>query len=72
MLVISYKEAINKANKYLYDADAPVVITLHGRFAEGWFFASSPGNTLKPETTLPVWQETLHSSSIKIVVKSLI
>ncbi|QMJ01813.1 hypothetical protein HVY04_01290 [Citrobacter freundii] len=36
--MISYKEAINKANKYLYDADAPVVITLHGRFAEGWFF----------------------------------
>ncbi|WP_423061327.1 YrhB domain-containing protein [Citrobacter portucalensis] len=36
--MITYEEAINKANKYLYDEDAPVVITLHGRFAEGWFF----------------------------------
>lgn len=37
MLMISYEEAVNKANKYLYDADAPVVVTLHGRFAEGCF-----------------------------------
>lgn len=36
--MITYEEAINKANKYLYDADTPVVITLHGRFTEGWFF----------------------------------
>ncbi|HEM6802835.1 TPA: hypothetical protein U2I18_003403 [Citrobacter koseri] len=36
--MITYKKAINKANKYLHDTDAPVVITLHGRFTEGWFF----------------------------------
>lgn len=70
--MITYKEAINKANKYLHDADTPVVITLHGRFTEGCFFVSNQWSISKPETTLPVWQETLLSSSIKIAVKSLI
>jgi hypothetical protein len=36
--MFTYEEAINKANTYLSEADASVVITLHGRFAEGWFF----------------------------------
>lgn len=69
--MITYEEAINKANKYLYDADTPVVITLHGRFTEGWFFVSNPGSISKPETTPPAWQATLLSSSIKTAVKSL-
>ena len=59
--MITYEEAINKAHKYLSDADAPV-----------GFFASNRGNTSKPETTLPAWQEMCLSSSIKIAVKSLI
>ena len=36
--MITYEEAITKANTYLRDAGDPVVITLHGRFAEGWLF----------------------------------
>ncbi len=33
-----YQEAFAKANHYLDDADLPVVITLHGRFSQGWYF----------------------------------
>ena len=36
--MISYEEAVEKATEYLKDTDIPVVITLHGRFSEGWFF----------------------------------
>ncbi|HAT7524163.1 TPA: hypothetical protein JAW18_001598 [Citrobacter koseri] len=45
--MITYKKAINKANKYLHDTDAPVVITLHGRFTEGWFFCFESMEYLK-------------------------
>ncbi|MGR2855596.1 hypothetical protein FY046_06010 [Erwinia sp. 1181_3] len=36
--MVSYEEAVEKATEYLKDTDIPVVITLHGRFSEGWFF----------------------------------
>ncbi|MEG3113031.1 MULTISPECIES: YrhB domain-containing protein [Pantoea] len=36
--MINFDEAVEKATNYLKDADIPVVITLQGRFAEGWFF----------------------------------
>lgn len=36
--MINFDEAVEKAKNYLKDADIPVVITLQGRFAEGWFF----------------------------------
>ncbi|EIG2129134.1 YrhB family protein [Escherichia coli] len=36
--MINYQEAFAKANHYLDDADLPVVITLHGRFSQGWYF----------------------------------
>lgn len=36
--MVNFDEAVEKATNYLKDADVPVVITLQGRFAEGWFF----------------------------------
>ncbi|EOL8956138.1 YrhB domain-containing protein [Cronobacter dublinensis] len=36
--MITFDEALRKANEYLSDAEFPVVITSQGRFAEGWFF----------------------------------
>lgn len=36
--MISFDEAVAKATNYLRSVDIPVVITLQGRFAEGWFF----------------------------------
>lgn len=36
--MISYEDAMSKATEYVSNADIPVVITLHGRFSEGWFF----------------------------------
>ncbi|WP_140919014.1 YrhB domain-containing protein [Limnobaculum xujianqingii] len=36
--MISFYDAIAKANHYLDDGDFPVVITLINRFAEGWVF----------------------------------
>lgn len=36
--MINFDEAVEKAKNHLKDADIPVVITLQGRFAEGWFF----------------------------------
>ena len=36
--MVSYEEAVEKATEYLKVTDIPVVITLHGRFSEGWFF----------------------------------
>ena len=36
--MINFDEAVEKATNYLKDANVPVVITLQGRFAEGWFF----------------------------------
>ncbi|WP_409075526.1 YrhB domain-containing protein [Pantoea sp. C3] len=36
--MINFDEAVEKATNYLKNADIPVVITLQGRFAEGWFF----------------------------------
>ncbi|VXD08716.1 hypothetical protein YERSI8AC_800002 [Enterobacterales bacterium 8AC] len=36
--MINFDEAVEKATNYLKGADVPVVITLQGRFAEGWFF----------------------------------
>ncbi|MBQ4769205.1 hypothetical protein F9U42_18885 [Pectobacterium versatile] len=36
--MISFDNALEKANKYLEGDELPVVITLIGRFAEGWFF----------------------------------
>jgi hypothetical protein len=29
---------VDEASDYLKDYDTPVVIALHGRFSEGWFF----------------------------------
>lgn len=37
-IMITYHDAFAKANHYLDDADLPVVITLHGRFSQGWYF----------------------------------
>ena len=36
--MITYHDAFAKANHYLDDADLPAVITLHGRFSQGWYF----------------------------------
>ena len=36
--MITYHDAFEKANNYLDDANLPVVITLHGRFSQGWYF----------------------------------
>lgn len=36
--MITFIEAVSKATEYLKDSDIPVVLTLQGRFAEGWFF----------------------------------
>ncbi|CAG9415136.1 YrhB domain-containing protein [Providencia alcalifaciens] len=36
--MITFDDAIKKANKYLKNTDSPLVITLQGRFSEGWFF----------------------------------
>ncbi|OVZ81949.1 YrhB family protein [Yersinia kristensenii] len=36
--MVNFDEAVEKATEYLRDIDIPVVITLQGRFAEGWFF----------------------------------
>lgn len=36
--MISFTEAVEKANAYLEDTENPVVITLQGRFSEGCFF----------------------------------
>ncbi|WP_455813238.1 YrhB domain-containing protein [Pseudomonas graminis] len=36
--MVSHEEAVEKATEYLKDTDTPVVITLRGRFSEGWFF----------------------------------
>ena len=38
IIMITYPDAFAKANHYLDDADLPVVITLHGRFSQGWYF----------------------------------
>ncbi|ALX92641.1 hypothetical protein AV650_03300 [Serratia fonticola] len=36
--MITFDEAVKKANEYLSDTEIPVVITSQGRFSEGWFF----------------------------------
>lgn len=36
--MITFDEAVKKANEYLSDSEFPVVITSQGRFSEGWFF----------------------------------
>ncbi|QRN32495.1 YrhB domain-containing protein [Pectobacterium brasiliense] len=36
--MISFDNALEKANKYLEGDELPVVITLIGHFSEGWFF----------------------------------
>ncbi|MDU4095356.1 MAG: YrhB domain-containing protein [Pantoea sp.] len=36
--MVNFEEAVAKAKEYLKNKDIPVVITLKGRFAEGWFF----------------------------------
>ena len=36
--MITYHDAFAEANNYLDDANLPVVITLHGRFSQGWYF----------------------------------
>lgn len=45
--MINYEEAIDKATQYLSDQNIPVVITLHGRFAEGWYFCFESKEYLK-------------------------
>lgn len=39
--MVNFIEAVEKATEYLKDTDVPVVITLQGRFSEGWFFLFS-------------------------------
>ena len=36
--MITFDEALRKANEYLSNSEFPVVITSQGRFSEGWFF----------------------------------
>lgn len=36
--MITFDDAVKKANEYIKDTDIPLVITLQGRFSEGWFF----------------------------------
>lgn len=36
--MVNFSEAVEKATEYLKNTDIPVVITLQGRFPEGWFF----------------------------------
>jgi hypothetical protein len=36
--MVNFDQAVEKAQEYLKDTGIPVVITLQGRFAEGWFF----------------------------------
>ncbi|MCC8283292.1 YrhB family protein [Escherichia fergusonii] len=36
--MITYQEALKRAINYLANTEFPVVITMHGRFAEGWYF----------------------------------
>ncbi|MDF7670422.1 ribonuclease domain-containing protein [Orbaceae bacterium ESL0721] len=36
--MITFDNAVQKANEYIKDSDIPLVITLQGRFSEGWFF----------------------------------
>lgn len=36
--MVNFGDAVEKATEYLKDTDIPVVITLQGRFSEGWFF----------------------------------
>lgn len=36
--MISFDEAVARATEHLRDPELPVVITLQGRFAEGWYF----------------------------------
>lgn len=36
--MVNFGEAIEKATEDLKNTDIPVVITLQGRFSEGWFF----------------------------------
>ncbi|EKT57300.1 YrhB domain-containing protein [Providencia burhodogranariea] len=36
--MITFDDAIKKANEYLKNTDIPLVITQLGRFSEGWFF----------------------------------
>lgn len=36
--MITFDDAIKKADEYLKHTDSPLVITLQGRFSEGWFF----------------------------------
>ena len=48
--MFTYHGTFAKANHYLDDADLPVVITLHGRFSQGWYFCfESPKNFLNLE-----------------------
>lgn len=41
IIMITYHDASAKANHYLDDADLPVVITLHGRFSQGWYLGAT-------------------------------
>ncbi|AWH88635.1 YrhB domain-containing protein [Limnobaculum parvum] len=36
--MITFDEAVKKANDYLENIGIPAVMTLQGRFSEGWFF----------------------------------
>lgn len=36
--MITFDEAVKRANEYLSNAEFPIVITSQGRFSEGWFF----------------------------------
>lgn len=36
--MINFDEAVEKAQNYLKGSDTPLVITLLGRFSEGWYF----------------------------------
>lgn len=51
--MITFEQALEKANNYLEDDDLPVVITLIGRFAEGWVFCFQSREYI--ETGDPSW-----------------
>lgn len=36
--MITFAEALQKANEFLSDSEVPVTLTLLGRFSEGWYF----------------------------------
>lgn len=45
--MITYQNAMDMVLDYLKGYGIPVVITLHGRFSEGWFYCYQPREYLE-------------------------